>query len=117
MLVQVDGSHHPLLEERGPGLSLLLAVDVAVGMVAGRDPLMGGLECHIWYSGPGCRAVPSDPSPRPDPAPRWIVTEPRRLSAKAGVDSLLSPPGQKIPNFSRQCRKKMEVFDFRGISF
>ncbi len=34
MLVQVDGSHHPWLEERGPKLVLLLAVDDATGVVA-----------------------------------------------------------------------------------
>ena len=34
MLVQVDGSHHPWLEERGPKLVLLLAVDDATGAVA-----------------------------------------------------------------------------------
>ena len=34
MLVQVDGSHHPWLEERGPRFVLLLAVDDATGMVA-----------------------------------------------------------------------------------
>lgn len=33
MLVQVDGSHHPWLEERGPKLVLLLAVDDATGVV------------------------------------------------------------------------------------
>ena len=34
MLVQVDGSHHPWLEERGPKLVLHLAVDDATGTVA-----------------------------------------------------------------------------------
>ena len=34
MLVQVDGSHHPWLKERGPRFVLLLAVDDATGMVA-----------------------------------------------------------------------------------
>ena len=34
MLVQVDGSHHPWLEERGPRFALLLAVDDATGVVA-----------------------------------------------------------------------------------
>ena len=34
MLVQVDGSHHRWLEERGPKLVLLLAVDDATGAVA-----------------------------------------------------------------------------------
>ena len=34
MLVQVDGSHHSWLEERGPKLVLLLAVDYATGAVA-----------------------------------------------------------------------------------
>ena len=34
MLVQVDGSHYPRLEERGPRFVLLLAVDDATGMVA-----------------------------------------------------------------------------------
>ena len=34
MLVQVDGSHHPWLEDRGPRLVLLLAVDDATGLVA-----------------------------------------------------------------------------------
>ena len=34
MLVQVDGSHHPWLEERGPKFVLLLAVDDATGVVA-----------------------------------------------------------------------------------
>jgi transposase len=33
MLVQVDGSHHSWLEERGPWLTLLLAVDDATGKV------------------------------------------------------------------------------------
>ena len=33
MLVQVDGSHHPWLEERGPRFALLLAVDDATGKV------------------------------------------------------------------------------------
>ena len=34
MLVQIDGSHHRWLEERGPKLVLLLAVDDATGAVA-----------------------------------------------------------------------------------
>ena len=34
MLVQVDGSHHPWLEERAPKFVLLLAVDDAPGVVA-----------------------------------------------------------------------------------
>ena len=34
MLVQVDGSHHPWLEDRGPKFVLLLAVDDATGVVA-----------------------------------------------------------------------------------
>ncbi len=34
MLVQIDGSHHPWLEERGPRFVLLLAVDDATGAVA-----------------------------------------------------------------------------------
>ena len=34
MLLQVDGSHHPWLEERGPRFVLLLAVVDATGMVA-----------------------------------------------------------------------------------
>ena len=33
MLVQIDGSHHPWLEERGPRFVLLLAVDDATGIV------------------------------------------------------------------------------------
>lgn len=33
MLIQIDGSHHPWLEERGPHLTLLLAVDDATGSV------------------------------------------------------------------------------------
>ena len=34
MLVQIDGSHHPWLEDRGPKFVLLLAVDDATGVVA-----------------------------------------------------------------------------------
>ena len=34
MLVQVDGSHHPWLEDRGPRFVLLLAVDDATGVMA-----------------------------------------------------------------------------------
>ena len=34
MLVQIDGSQHPWLEDRGPKLVLLLAVDDATGVVA-----------------------------------------------------------------------------------
>ena len=34
MLLQIDGSHHPWLEHRGPGFVLLLAVDDATGTVA-----------------------------------------------------------------------------------
>ena len=34
MLIQVDGSHHPWLEQRGPRFALLLAVDDATGVVA-----------------------------------------------------------------------------------
>ena len=34
MLVQVDGSNHPWLEDRGPKLTLLIAVDDATGTVA-----------------------------------------------------------------------------------
>ena len=34
MLVQVDGSQHPWLEDRGPKLTLLIAVDDATGTVA-----------------------------------------------------------------------------------
>ena len=33
MLIQVDGSHHPWLEDRGPKFVLLLAVDDATGIV------------------------------------------------------------------------------------
>ena len=33
MLIQIDGSHHQWLEERGPRLTLLLAVDDATGSV------------------------------------------------------------------------------------
>ena len=33
MLVQLDGSHHPWLEDRGPKFALLLAVDDATGAV------------------------------------------------------------------------------------
>ena len=33
MLVQIDGSHHPWLEERGPRFALLLAVDDATNTV------------------------------------------------------------------------------------
>lgn len=33
MLVQIDGSHHPWLEERGPRFVLLPAVDYATGIV------------------------------------------------------------------------------------
>jgi hypothetical protein len=33
MLVQIDGSHHRWLEERGPWLTLLLSVDDATGSV------------------------------------------------------------------------------------
>ena len=35
MLVQIDGSNHPWLEDRGPKLGLLIAVDDATGVVAG----------------------------------------------------------------------------------
>ena len=35
ILLQIDGSHHPWLEERGPRFALLLAVDDATGTVAG----------------------------------------------------------------------------------
>ena len=34
MLVQIDGSQHPWLEDRGPKLTLLIAVDDATGTVA-----------------------------------------------------------------------------------
>ena len=34
MLLQINGSHHPWLEGRGPRFVLLLAVDDAAGMVA-----------------------------------------------------------------------------------
>ena len=34
MLVQIDGSNHPCLEDRGPKLTLLMAVDDATGTVA-----------------------------------------------------------------------------------
>ena len=34
MLIQVDGSHHPWLEQRGPRFALLLAVDDATGVVS-----------------------------------------------------------------------------------
>ena len=34
MLVQIDGSQHPWLEDRGPKLTLLIAVDDATGAVA-----------------------------------------------------------------------------------
>jgi hypothetical protein len=33
MLVQIDGSHHSWLEQRGPWLTLLLAIDDATGKV------------------------------------------------------------------------------------
>ncbi len=33
MLLQLDGSHHPWLENLGPALTLLLAVDDATGRV------------------------------------------------------------------------------------
>jgi hypothetical protein len=31
MLIQIDGSHHHWLEERGPRLTLLLSIDDATG--------------------------------------------------------------------------------------
>ena len=34
MLVQIDGSNHPWLEDRGPKLTLLIAVDDATSAVA-----------------------------------------------------------------------------------
>ena len=34
MLVQIDGSNHPWLEDRRPKLTLLIAVDDATGTVA-----------------------------------------------------------------------------------
>ena len=34
MLVQIDGSHHPWLEDRGPKLTLLIAVDDVTGTVS-----------------------------------------------------------------------------------
>ena len=34
MLVELDGSHHAWLENRGPKFALLLAVDDATGTVA-----------------------------------------------------------------------------------
>ena len=34
MLVQIDGSNHPWLEDRGPKLTLLIAADDATGTVA-----------------------------------------------------------------------------------
>ena len=35
MLIQIDGSHHRWLEDRGPQFTLLLAVDDATGCVVG----------------------------------------------------------------------------------
>ena len=54
MMLQIDGSHHPWLEDRGPRFVLLLAVDGATGTVAnalfrpeedtrGYFPLMEGI--------------------------------------------------------------------------
>ena len=36
-LVQIDGSQHPWLEDRGPKLALLIAVDDATGAVAQKE--------------------------------------------------------------------------------
>jgi hypothetical protein len=35
LLIQMDGSHHPWLEDRGPWLVLLAAIDDATGRVLG----------------------------------------------------------------------------------
>ena len=52
--MQIDGSHHPWLEERGPKFVLLLAVDDATGV---RGP--GGLSPKRRYSGlPGAAGGP-----------------------------------------------------------
>ena len=61
MLIQVDGSPHPWLEERGEKFVLLLAVDDATGIVAqaifhpsedtrGYLTLLEGLVRHPWLS-------------------------------------------------------------------
>ena len=64
MLVQIDGSHHPWLEERGPKLVLLLAVDDATGVVPKRSFTPGRTLGAIWccwrvWSGSGESPWPS----------------------------------------------------------
>ena len=50
MLVQVDGSHHPWLEERGPKFVLLLAVDDATGVVARVSSAPARIPGATWRS-------------------------------------------------------------------
>ena len=72
MLVQIDGSNHPWLEDRGPRFVLLLAVDDATGVVAQASftqVKIPGATCCCWkaWSGSGgfpwpCTAIATPPS-------------------------------------------------------
>ena len=77
MLVQIDGSQHPWLEDRGPKLTLLIAVDDATRH---RGP--GGISHHRGHSRlPGALGGPSI-------RPIWhcqLVREPRQ-DATLGID-------------------------------
>ena len=67
MLVQIDGSNHPWLEDRGPKLTLLIAVDDATGTVAQAGiPHQRG---HPWLPGAPGRAGPAVGNP-PGPLQR-----------------------------------------------
>ena len=50
MLVQIDGSNHPWLEDRGPKLTLLIAVDDATGTVARPSSALPRTLAATWCS-------------------------------------------------------------------
>ena len=64
MLLQIDGSHHAWLEERGPRFVLLLAVDDATGTVAGAVfPARGGHPRLLPADGRGHPPLWAPPGP------------------------------------------------------
>ena len=62
MLVQIDGGNHPWLEDRGPKLTLLIAVDDATGTVA--QAVFRHQRGHPWLPGAPGGPDPSVGNPR-----------------------------------------------------
>ena len=106
MLVQIDGSEHPWLEDRGPKLTLLIAVDDATGTVAqavfrttedtgGYLVLMEGLVGQWGYTSGPLQRPPRRPSSTTPERSRCRLKPPQfaRVMRELGVQQIfaLSP--------------------------